>query len=212
VIETERILNDSLIENNRLCEVEKTASARIQEVKSQYKTAEEGLQTTECKLVEVSTKLERECNHSSGFQTEINKLRAELAEARTAAQNTKNAAQAFYDQGFEEAAESLRSQLGWECNIHFLKGWVSALEKATVDDNSELYALGREYQPFNLGTPENLEEVIVEGLKVSEVVENLMGPEAVEVLRYQEQVQTEDVQDVEKSASDKKDNVNVDDD
>jgi hypothetical protein len=212
LIETERLLNDSLIENDRLREVEKTASARIQEVESQYKTAEEGLQTTECKLVEISAKLERDCNRSSGFQTEINKLRAELVEARTAAQNAENAAQAFYDQGFEEVAESLRSQLGWECNIHFLKGWVSALEKAVVDDNSELYALGGEYQPFNLSTPENLEEVIVEDLKVSEVVEYPMGPEAVEVLRHQEQVQTEDAQDVEKSAFDKEDNVNIDDD
>ena len=88
---------------------------------------------------------------------EINKLRAELAEARTAAQNAENAAQAFYDQGFEEASESLRSQLGQECNIHFLKGWVSTLERTEVDDNSELYALGWEYQPFNLGTPKNVE-------------------------------------------------------
>jgi hypothetical protein len=124
---------------------------------------------------------------------EINKLRAELAEARTAAQNAENAAQAFYDQGFEEASESLRSQLGRECNIHFLKGWVLALEQAEVDDNSELYALGREYQPFNLGTPENLEEVIAEGLRASEAVEDPMGLEAVDVLRHQEQVLTEEV-------------------
>ncbi len=61
-----------------------------------------------------------------------------------------------------------------------------------VDDNSKLYALGGEYQPFNLGTLENLEEVIAEDLKVSEVVKDPMGPEAVEVLRHQEQVQTED--------------------
>ena len=106
----------------------------------------------------------------------------------------------------------MRSQLGRECNIHFLKGWVSALEKAAVDDNSELYVLGREYQPFNLGTPENLEEVIAEDLKVFEVVEDPMGPEAVEVSRHQKQVQTEDVQDVKKSAFDKEDNANIDDD
>jgi chromosome segregation ATPase len=157
LIKTKRLLNDSLIENDRLREIEKTASTRIREVESQHKTAEEGLQIAERQLVEISAKLERECNRSSGFQVEINKLRAELAEARKAAQNAENAAQAFYDQGFEEASESLRSQLGRECNIHFLKGWVSALERAEVDDNSELYALGREYQPFNLGTPENLE-------------------------------------------------------
>ena len=151
LIETERLLNDSLIENDRLREIEKTASARIREVESQHKTAKEGLQIAERQLVEISAKLERECNRSSGFQVKINKLRAELA------QNAENAAQAFYDQGFKEASESLRSQLGRECNIHFLKRWVLALERAEVDDNSELYALGREYQPFNLGTPENLE-------------------------------------------------------
>ena len=106
----------------------------------------------------------------------------------------------------------MRSQLVRECNIHFLKGWVSALEKAAVDDNSELYVLGREYQPFNLGTPENLEEVIAEDLKVFEVVEDPMGPEAVEVSRHQKQVQTEDIQDVKKSAFDKEDNANIDDD
>ena len=157
MIETERLLNDSLIENDRLREIEKTASARIREVESQHKTAKEGLQIAERQLVEISAKLERECNRSSGFQVKINKLRAELAEARKAAQNAENAAQAFYDQGFKEASESLRSQLGRECNIHFLKRWVLALERAEVDDNSELYALGWEYQPFNLGTPKNVE-------------------------------------------------------
>ena len=81
MVEIERLLNKSLIENDRLREVEKTASARIQEVESQHKIAEEGLQTAECQLVEISAKLERECNRSSGFQAEINKLRVELAEA-----------------------------------------------------------------------------------------------------------------------------------
>ena len=117
------------------------------------------------------------------------------------AHNTENAAQAFYDQGFEEATGSLRLQLRRECNIYFLKGWVSALEQAAVDDSSELYALGREYRPFNSGTLENLEEVNVEGLKDSE---------AVEVLGHQERVETEEVQDMEKGVSDKEDNVNVD--
>uniref|UniRef100_A0A2N9FVY1 Glucose-methanol-choline oxidoreductase C-terminal domain-containing protein n=1 Tax=Fagus sylvatica TaxID=28930 RepID=A0A2N9FVY1_FAGSY len=166
LIETECLLNDSLIENDRLREVENMASARILEVESKHKTAEEGLQIAERQLVEISAKLERECNRSGGFQ---------------------------------------------ECNIHFLKGWVSALERAEVDDNSELYALGREYQPFNLCTPENLEEVIAEGLRASEAVEDPMGPEAVEVLRHQEQVLTEEVRDVEKGVSNKEDNVNVDD-
>ena len=97
MIETERLLNESLIENDRLHEVEKTASARIQEVESQHKNAEEGLQTAECQLVEISAKLERECDRSSGLQVEIDKLKAELAEARLTAHNAESAAQAFYD-------------------------------------------------------------------------------------------------------------------
>ena len=141
---------------------------------------------------------------------EIDRLRAELAEAQTMAHNAENAAQAFYDQGFEEATRSLRLELRRECNIYFLKGWVSALEQAAVDDSSELYVLGREYRPFNSGTPENLEEVNVEGLKDSEAVEDPMDLEAVEVLGHQERVQTEEVQDVEKGISNKEDNVNID--
>uniref|UniRef100_A0A2N9GKM3 Uncharacterized protein n=1 Tax=Fagus sylvatica TaxID=28930 RepID=A0A2N9GKM3_FAGSY len=42
LIETERLLNESLIENDRLREVEKMASARIREAESQHKTAEGG--------------------------------------------------------------------------------------------------------------------------------------------------------------------------
>uniref|UniRef100_A0A2N9HC73 Uncharacterized protein n=2 Tax=Fagus sylvatica TaxID=28930 RepID=A0A2N9HC73_FAGSY len=211
LVETERLLNESLVENDRLREVEKTVSARIREVESQHKTAEEGLQTVECQLVEISAKLERECERSSGFQAEIDKLRAELAEARLVSSNAENAAQAFYDQGFEEAAGSLRLQLCRECNIYFLKGWASALEQAAVDDNSELYVLGWDYRPFDSGTPENLEETNVEVLEDCEAVDDPTALETAEVLGHQEQVQTEEVQDVEKGISDKEDNVNVDD-
>uniref|UniRef100_A0A2N9HEZ9 Uncharacterized protein n=1 Tax=Fagus sylvatica TaxID=28930 RepID=A0A2N9HEZ9_FAGSY len=83
LIEAERLLNESLVENDRLREVEKTASARIREVEGQHKTAEEGLQTwLSANWWRSRTKLERECERSSGFQAEIDKLRAELAEAR----------------------------------------------------------------------------------------------------------------------------------
>ena len=58
MVEAERLLNESLVENDRLREVERTASVRIWEVESQHKTAEEGLQKAECQLVEMSAKLE----------------------------------------------------------------------------------------------------------------------------------------------------------
>ena len=211
MIETERLLNESLVENDRLREVEKTVSARIREVESQHKTAEEGLQTAECQLVEISAKLEQERDRSSGFQAEIDKLRAELVEARQVSSNAENAAQAFYDQGFKEAVGSLKLQLRRECNIYFLKGWVSALKQAAVDDSSELYVLGRDYRPFDSGTPENLEETNVEVLEDREAVDDPTVLETAEVLGHQERVQTEEVQDVEKDISDKEDNVNVDD-
>ena len=157
MVEAECLLNESLVENDRLREVERTGSARIREVESQHKTAEEGLQKAECQLVEMSAKLERECEHSSGFQAEIDKLKAELAEARQVSSNAENAAQAIYDRGFADATGSLKLQLRRECNIHFLKGWASALEQAAVDDESELYVLGQHYRPFDSGTLENLE-------------------------------------------------------
>ena len=104
----------------------------------------------------------------------------------------------------------MRLQLRRECNIYFLKGWVSAFEQAAVDDSSEFYVLGREYQPFDSGTPENLEEANVKGLKDSKAIDDPTALETTEVLGHQERVHTEEVQDVEKGISDKEDNVNVD--
>jgi chromosome segregation ATPase len=160
-----------------LREVEKVASARIREVESQHKTAEEGLQKAKCQLVEMSAKLERECERSSGFQAEIDKLKAELAEARQVSSNAENEVQAIYDRGFADAAGSLRLQLRRECNIHFLKGWASAFEQAAVDDESELYVLGRRYRPYDSGTLENLEETNVEVLGDCDAFD---GPTAME--------------------------------
>ena len=47
-------------------------------------------------------------------------------------------------------------------------------------------------------------------MKDFEAVDELMGHEAVEVSRHQEQVQAEEIQDVEKGVSIKEDNANVD--
>uniref|UniRef100_A0A2N9IJG8 Uncharacterized protein n=1 Tax=Fagus sylvatica TaxID=28930 RepID=A0A2N9IJG8_FAGSY len=211
LIEAERLLNESLAENDRLREVEKAASARIREVESQHKTTEEGLQKAECQLVEMSAKLERECERSSGFQAEIDKLKAELAEARQISSDAENEAQATYDRGFADAKESLRLQLRRECNINFLKGWALALEQAAVDDESELYVLGRRYRPYDSGTPENLEETYVEVSGDCEAFDGPTAMENAEVFDHKERAQTEEVQDMEKGVSDKEDNVNVDD-
>ena len=192
-------------------EVEKAASARIREVESQHKTTEEGLQKAECQLVEMSAKLERECERSSGFQAEIDKLKAELAEARQISSDAENEAQATYDRGFADAQGSLRLQLRRECNINFLNGWALALEQAAVDDESELYVLGRRYRPYDSGTPENLGETNVEVLGDCEAFDGPTAMENVEVFDHQERAQTEEVQDVEKGVSEKEDNVNVDD-
>jgi hypothetical protein len=211
LIEAERLLNESLVENDILREVEKMASARIREVEDQHKTAEEGLQRTECQLVEISAKLERECDRSNGFQAEIDKLRAELADARRVSSEAENAAQAIYDRGFADVAGSLKLQLRRECNIYFLKGWASALEQAAVDDSSELYVLGRQYRPFDNATPENLEEMNAEVLEDHEAVDDPTALETAEVFDHQEHAQTEEVQDVEKGTSDKEDDVDFDD-
>uniref|UniRef100_A0A2N9F8A1 Uncharacterized protein n=1 Tax=Fagus sylvatica TaxID=28930 RepID=A0A2N9F8A1_FAGSY len=211
LIEAERLLNESLAENDRLREVEKTASARIREVESQHKSAEEGLQKAECQLVEMSAKLERECDRSGGLQAEIDKLKAELAEARQVSSDAEKEAQATYDRGFADAAGSLRFQMRRECNINFLKGWALALEQAAVDDESELYVLGRRYRPYDSGTPENLEETNVEVLGGLEAFDGPTVMENAEVFDHQERAQTEEVQDMEKGVSDKEDNVDVDD-
>jgi hypothetical protein len=86
-----------------------------------------------------------------------------------------------------------------------------ALEQVAVDDNSELYVLGRHYRPFDNETPENLEGTNVEVLEDREAVDDPTALETAEVFDHQERAQTEMVQDVEKSISDKEDNVNVDD-
>ena len=111
MLETERLLNESLIENDRLCELEKMALARIQEVESQHKSAKARLHKAECQVVEISAKLERKYDRSSELRSEINKLKAKLAETWTGAQNAESAAQAYYNQSFKEATESLKSQL-----------------------------------------------------------------------------------------------------
>ena len=53
---------------------------------------------------------------------EDGKLKDVVNVARERAQKAEEEAQAYYDQGFDEAANSLKSQLANECNKHFLQG------------------------------------------------------------------------------------------
>uniref|UniRef100_A0A2N9FR87 Uncharacterized protein n=1 Tax=Fagus sylvatica TaxID=28930 RepID=A0A2N9FR87_FAGSY len=153
LLETERLLHESLEENDRLKDFEKKASVMIQAAESKHKSAEVG------------------------------ELKNAVNEARKGAQKAEEEAQAYYDQGFDEAANSLKSQLANECNKHFLQGWCMALDKAGVDDASELYDLGSRHQPFRVNSPEEREgRESAEGSMDLESHEALREPEAAEDL------------------------------
>ncbi len=99
------------------------ASARIQAAKSKHKSVEAGLMTAECQVVELTAKLDREYKHASQLWGEISELKNEVNKARAGAQKAEDEAQAYYDQGFDEATNSLKSQLTDECNKYFFQGW-----------------------------------------------------------------------------------------
>jgi hypothetical protein len=48
----------------------------------------------------------------------------------------------------------LKSQLKDECDKYFVRGWRAALDRAGVDDASELYDLGPRCRPFRPVSPE----------------------------------------------------------
>ena len=84
----------------------------------------------------------------SQLRTENGQLKDALTEAEAKVQKAEEEAQAYYDQGFTEAADSLQSQLKGECNKFFIQEWHKAFDKAGVDDASELYDLAHRHQPF----------------------------------------------------------------
>ena len=130
-------------------------------------------------MVEFKAKLDQEYKTSSQLWVEVGELKNAVNEAWKRAQKAEEEAQAYYDQGFDEAANSLKSQLANECNKHFLQGWSMALNKAGVDDASELYDLGSRYQPFRVNLPEEREgREGAEGSMDLESHEALREPEA----------------------------------
>ena len=208
LLEIERLLNESLIENDWLRDLEKTASARIQAVESRHKSAKVGLMTAERQVKELTAKLDKEINHSCELRAEISDLKAEVDEARAGVQKAKHKAQAYYDQGFEEAVNSFKSQLAQECNKYFLQGWNKALDQARVDDDSELYNLGRRHRPFKMGSSKEPVRQVAKDMKDPEADENPKDPKVAEDSGDPEQIQTNDVQEVE-DGSDKDDNIDI---
>ena len=71
-------------------------------------------------MVELKVKLDQEYKTSSQLRVEVGELKNVVNEAQEGAQKAEEEAQAYYDQGFDEAANSLKSQLANECNKHFL--------------------------------------------------------------------------------------------
>jgi regulator of replication initiation timing len=153
-LETERRLNQSQEEIKRLKDFEKLASAKIRAAESAHKSAEAGLMNMERQVTKLKEKLDREYTTSSRLRLENSRLKDAVNEARAEVQKAEGEAQSYYDQGFDEAASSLKSQLASECNKFFVQGWRMALDKAGVDDASELYDLVPRHRPFEVDAPE----------------------------------------------------------
>ncbi len=113
----------------------------------------------ERQVTELKKKLDREFTSGSQLRVENSELKDALNQARAEVQKVEGEAQSYYDQGFDEATTSLKTQLKEECNKHFIQGWHAALDQAGVDDASELYDLGPRHRPFRPASPEQHEEV-----------------------------------------------------
>ncbi len=81
MLEIECLLHESLAENDQLQDFEKKASAMIQAAESKHKSAEAGLMTAECQVVELSEKYNLEIERSSKLWGDISALKAEVHEA-----------------------------------------------------------------------------------------------------------------------------------
>jgi hypothetical protein len=107
-------------------------------------------------VAELQRKLDSEHKSASQVRIENSQLKDALAEAEAKADQ---GAQAYYDQGFNQASEDLRYQLRGECNKYFVQGWHKALDSAGVDDDSDLYDLAYTRQPYEDPVPEEGNEL-----------------------------------------------------
>ena len=177
LLETERRLNQSREKIKRLTDFEKSTSAKIRAAESAHKSAQAGLLNLQNQVTELQKRLDREYQSASQVRVENGQLKDALTEAEAKVQKSEEQAQAYYDQGFNEATDSLLSQLKGESNKYFIQGWQKALDNAEVDDASELYDLAWRHRPFGGLVPEERNEEAEE-----DVVEDPMIPVPHEVL------------------------------
>jgi regulator of replication initiation timing len=156
-LETERLLNLSTDEIKRLKDLESSASVRIRAAESAQKSAEAGLLNLQNQVAELQRKLDAEHTSASQVRIENSQLKEALAEAEVRADK---GAQAYYDQGVNQASQDLRYQLRGECNKYFVQGWHQALDNAGVDDDSDLYDLAYSRQPYEVPVPEEGNELV----------------------------------------------------
>ena len=74
-------------------------------------------------VTELQKRLDREYQAASQVRVENGQLKDALTEAEAKVQKSEEQAQAYYDQGFNEATDSLLSQLKGESNKYFIQGW-----------------------------------------------------------------------------------------
>ena len=153
-METERRLNRSTEEIKHLKELESSSFVRIHAAESAQRSAEAGLLNLQNQLAELQRKLDSEHKFASQVRIENSQLKNALTEAKAKVVKVEQQAQAYYDQGFDQASVSLLAQLKGECNKYFVQGWHKALDNAGVDDGSELYDLAYTRQPYEDPVPE----------------------------------------------------------
>uniref|UniRef100_A0A2N9G3B9 Uncharacterized protein n=1 Tax=Fagus sylvatica TaxID=28930 RepID=A0A2N9G3B9_FAGSY len=137
----------------------------------------ENLKRDSILVTKLEKKLDWEFTSSSQLQVENSELKDAITEAQAKVQKAEDEAQSYYDQGFNEAADSLQSQLRDECNKFFIQGWHKALDKAGVDDASELYDLAQRHRPYKDLVPEERD-----GEAGEDAAEDSMVPGSYEVL------------------------------
>uniref|UniRef100_A0A2N9HH71 Uncharacterized protein n=1 Tax=Fagus sylvatica TaxID=28930 RepID=A0A2N9HH71_FAGSY len=169
LLETERRLNRSAEEIKRLKDLESSASVKIRAAESAQKSAEAGLLNLQNQLAELQRKLDSEHKSASQVRIENSQLKDALTEAEAKVVKAEQQAQAYYDEGFDQASESLLEQLKGECNKYFVQGWHKALDNAGREGNELEAGEGATGDPTVPGSHEALSEpALADDPKVTE--------------------------------------------